>query len=94
MIDIGIAFSYKELYARKNNVQYISQLDINYGHAYIFYGILTAPVAIAQIFIILRRRADIFRAVIAKTIIVLIQAAGRFLLLPACEGILFYRDGD
>ena len=56
-----------------------------------FYGILTAPVAIAQIFFILRRRADTSPAVIAKTIIVLIQAAGRFLLLPVCGGILFFQ---
>ena len=56
-----------------------------------FYGILTAPLAIAQIFFILQRRADTSPAVIAKTIIVLIQAAGRFLLLPICGGILFFQ---
>ncbi len=56
-----------------------------------FYGVLTAPLAIAQIFFILQRRADTSPAVIAKTIVVLIQAAGRFLLLPLCGGILFFQ---
>ena len=56
-----------------------------------FYGILTAPLAIARIFFILQRRADTSPAVIAKTTIVLIQAAGRFLLLPVCGGILFFQ---
>tara|TARA_B100000073_G_scaffold75810_1_gene57206 strand:+ start:647 stop:1060 length:414 start_codon:yes stop_codon:yes gene_type:complete len=56
-----------------------------------FYGLLTAPLAIAQIFFILQRRADTSPAVIAKTIIILMQAAGRFLLLPLCAGILFFQ---
>jgi hypothetical protein len=56
-----------------------------------FYGVLTAPLAIAQIFFILQRRSDTSPAVIAKTIIVLMQAAGRFFLLPICGGILFFQ---
>ena len=56
-----------------------------------FYGVLTAPLAIAQIFFILQRRADTSPAVIAKTVVVLMQAAGRFLLLPLCGGILFFQ---
>ena len=44
--------------------------------------------AIAQIFFILQRRADTSPAVVAKTITVLMQAAGRFFLLPLCGGIL------
>ena len=55
-----------------------------------FYGVLTAPLAIAQIFFILQRRADTSPAVIAKTVVVLMQAAGRFFLLPLCGGILFF----
>ena len=55
------------------------------------YGVLTAPLAIAQIFFILQRRADTSPAVIAKTIIVLMQAIGRLLLLPLCGGILFFQ---
>ena len=56
-----------------------------------FYGVLTAPLAIAQIFFILQRRADTSPAVIAKTVVVLMQAAGRFFLLPLCGGILFFQ---
>ena len=56
-----------------------------------FYGVLTAPLAIAQIFFILQRRADISPTVIAKTVVVLWQAAGRFFLLPLCGGILFFQ---
>ena len=56
-----------------------------------FYGVLTAPLAIAQIFFILQRRADTSPAVIAKTVVVLIQAMARFLLLPLCGGILFFQ---
>ncbi len=56
-----------------------------------FYGVLTAPLAIAQIFFILQRRSDTSPAVIAKTITVLMQAAGRFFLLPICGGILFFQ---
>ena len=56
-----------------------------------FYGVLTAPLAIAQIFFILQRRADTSPAVIAKTVVVLMQAAGRFFLLPVCGGILFFQ---
>ena len=54
-----------------------------------FYGVLTAPLAIAQILFILKHRSDTSPAVIAKTITVLMQAAGRFFLLPICGGILF-----
>ena len=46
-----------------------------------FYGVLTAPLGIAQIFFILQRRADTSPAVIAKTVVVLMQALGRFFLL-------------
>ena len=56
-----------------------------------FYGVLTAPLAIAQMFFILQRRADTSPAVIAKTVVVLMQAAGRFFLLPLCGGILFFQ---
>jgi len=56
-----------------------------------FYGVWTAPLAIAQIFFILQRRPDTSPAVIAKTITVLMQAAGRFFLLPICGGILFFQ---
>ena len=56
-----------------------------------FYGIFTAPLAVVQIFFILQRRADTSPAIITKTIIVLIQAAGRFFLLPLCGGILFFQ---
>ena len=56
-----------------------------------FYGFLTAPLGMAQIFFILQRRADTSPAVIAKTVTVLIQAAGRFFLLPLCGGILFFQ---
>lgn len=56
-----------------------------------FYGVFTAPLAIAQIFFILQRRSDASLAVIAKTIAVLMQAAGRFFLLPICGGILFFQ---
>ena len=55
-----------------------------------FYGVWTAPLAIAQIFFILQRRSDTSPSVIAKTITVLMQAAGRFFLLPICGGILFF----
>jgi hypothetical protein len=61
------------------------------GLILVFYGVLTAPLAIAQIFFVLQRRADTSPAVIAKTIVILIQAAGRFLLLPLCGGILFFQ---
>ena len=43
-----------------------------------FYGVLTAPLGIAQIFFILQRRADTSPAVIAKTVVVLMQALGDF----------------
>lgn len=56
-----------------------------------FYGVLTAPLAIAQIFFILQRRADTSPAVIAKTVVVFMQALGRFLILPVCGGILFFQ---
>ena len=56
-----------------------------------FYGVLTAPLAIAQIFFILQRRADTSPAVIAKTVVVLMQALGRFFILPVCGGILFFQ---
>ena len=56
-----------------------------------FYGVFTAPLAIAQIFFILQRRVDPSTAVIAKTVVVLMQAAGRFFLLPLCGGILFFQ---
>ena len=56
-----------------------------------FYGIFTAPLAVVQIFFILQRRADTSPAIITKTIIVLIQAAGRFFLLPLCGVILFFQ---
>ena len=56
-----------------------------------FYGFLTAPLGMAQIFFILQRRADTSPAVIAKTVTVFIQAAGRFFLLPLCGGILFFQ---
>ena len=56
-----------------------------------FYGVLTAPLGIAQIFFILQRRADTSPAVIAKTVVVLMQALGRFFLLPLCGGILFFQ---
>ena len=56
-----------------------------------FYGVLTAPLAIAQIFFILQRRADTSPAVIAKTVVVLMQALGRFFILPVCAGILFFQ---
>ena len=45
-----------------------------------FYGVLTVPLAIAQIFFILQRRSDTSPAVIAKIITVLMQAAGSFSL--------------
>ena len=61
------------------------------GLILVFYGVLTAPLAIAQIFFVLQRRADTSPAVSAKTIVILIQAAGRFLLLPLCGGILFFQ---
>ena len=56
-----------------------------------FYGVLTAPLAIAQIFFILQRRAVTSPAVIAKSVVVFMQAAGRFFLLPLCGGILFFQ---
>jgi|TARA_B100001540_G_C15595593_1_gene546139 hypothetical protein len=56
-----------------------------------FYGVLTAPLAIAQIFFTLQRRADTSPAVIAKSVVVFMQAAGRFFLLPLCGGILFFQ---
>ena len=55
-----------------------------------FYGVLTAPLGIAQIFFILQRRADTSPAVIAKTVVVLMQALGRFFLLPLCGGYLIF----
>ena len=55
-----------------------------------FYGVFIAPSSIAQIFFILQRRVDTSPAVIVKIIIVLIQSAGRFSLLPLCDGILFF----
>ena len=92
MIDIGLGFGYKGMYARGKRM---FNASLNWtsivGLLLFFYGILTAPLSIAQIFFILRRRADTSPAVIAKTIIVLIQAAGRFLLLPVCGGILFFQ---
>ena len=62
-----------------------------FGLILFFYGVLTAPLGIAQIFFILQRRADTSPAVIAKTVIVLMQAIGRFFLLPVCAGILFFQ---
>ena len=56
-----------------------------------FYGVLTAPLAIAQTFFILQRRADTSPAVIAKSVVVYMQASGRFFLLPLCGGILFFQ---
>ena len=58
-----------------------------------FYGVLTAPLAIAQIFFILQRRSDTSPAAIAKILNVLMQAAGRFFLLPICGGILLFFQG-
>jgi len=62
-----------------------------FGLILFFYGVLTAPLGIAQIFFIFQRRADTSPAVIAKTVIVLMQAIGRFFLLPVCAGILFFQ---
>ena len=56
-----------------------------------FYGVLAAPLGIAQIFFILQRRADTSPAVIAKTVVVLMQVLGRLFLLPLCGAILFFQ---
>ena len=56
-----------------------------------FYGVLTAPLAIAQIFFILQPRPDTSPALIAKIITSLKQAAERFFLLPICGGILLFQ---
>ena len=61
------------------------------GLILLFYGVLSAPLAIAQIFFTLQRRADTSPAVIAKSVVVFMQAAGRFFLLPLCGGILFFQ---
>ena len=58
-----------------------------------FYGILTAPIAIAQIFFILRLRADTSPAIIRKSFIFLIQSAIRACSYQYVEEYYFYRDG-
>lgn len=61
------------------------------GLTLFFYGVMSTPLAIVQIFFVLQRRADTSPAVIAKTVVVLMQALGRFFLLPLCGAILFFQ---
>ena len=55
------------------------------------YGLAAAPLSIAQIIFTLQRRADTSPAVIGKALFLLMQGAGRLLLLPLCGGILFFQ---
>ena len=55
------------------------------------YGLATAPLAIAQIFFTLQRRADTSPAVIAKSVIFFFQAFGRLIGLPLAGLILFFQ---
>ena len=47
--------------------------------------------ALAQIFFVLQRRADTSPAVIAKSLLLLLQAVGRLCVLPLCGLILFFQ---
>ena len=55
------------------------------------YGLAAAPLAFAQIFFTLQRRADTSPAVIAKTLILFFQALGRGIGLPLVGGIMFFQ---
>ena len=55
------------------------------------FGLVSAPMALAQIFFVLQRRADTSPAVIAKSLLLLLQAVGRLFVLPLCGLILFFR---
>ena len=55
------------------------------------YGLAAAPLSIVQIIFTLQRRADTSPAVIGKALFLLMQGAGRLLLLPLCGGILFFQ---
>ena len=50
------------------------------------YGLAAAPLAFAQIFFTLQRRADTSPAVIAKTLILFVQALGRAIGLQHSKG--------
>ena len=56
-----------------------------------FYGLATAPLGIAQIVFVLQRRADTSPAVIARTVILFLQAVGRLIGLPLVGGIMFFQ---
>ena len=55
------------------------------------YGLATAPLAFAQIFFTLQRRADTSPTVISKTLILFFQALGRGIGLPLVGGIMFFQ---
>ena len=55
------------------------------------YGLAAAPLAFAQIFFTLQRRADTSPAVIAKTLILFFQALGRAFGLPVVGLIMFFQ---
>ena len=55
------------------------------------YGLAAAPLAFAQIFFTLQRRADTSPAVISKTLILFFQALGRGIGLPLVGGIMFFQ---
>ena len=55
------------------------------------YGLATAPLAFAQIFFTLQRRADTSPAVISKTLILFFQALGRGIGLPLVGSIMFFQ---
>ena len=57
----------------------------------VFYGLATAPLSIAQIFFTLQRGADWSPAVLAKAALVVLQAVGRFVMLPLCGVLLFFQ---
>ena len=55
------------------------------------YGLAAAPLASAQMFFTLQRRADTSSAVIAKTLILFFQALGRAIGLPVVGLIMFFQ---
>ena len=55
------------------------------------YGLAAAPLAFAQIFFTLQRRADTSPAVIGKTLVLFFQALGRGIGLPLVGGIMFFQ---
>ena len=60
------------------------------GMLVLVYGLAATPLAFAQIFCMLQRRADTSPAIIAKTLIIFFQGLGRLIGLPTVGLIIFF----